>query len=204
MSRHAIFRVLLVCAVLTVATVSGRMVHGQESRPERHPLLPDHLKCQYAGNMGFLSLGLGYSLFGGRLQSDLFYGYVPKRRCGDDIHQLTLKNTVYFRSLRLTDTVRWTPVTAGAHLSCKVGNNNRETWVVLPKRYPDRYYPPTAMQLLLTLGTCVESLIPGSSRRAGIFFEAGTTALYLQNWLREKHVAFEEIINLSMGIVRRF
>ena len=38
-------------------------------------LLPDYLKIQYAGNIGFISLGTGYSFFSDKINMDVFYGY---------------------------------------------------------------------------------------------------------------------------------
>lgn len=205
MSRRVHFRIRRVSAfALVLALAFAGFARTEEDRPERNRFAPDHLKCQYAGNLGFLSVGVGYSLLGGHLHSDLFYGYSPRGRSGESIHQGAWKNTICPRPLRLSKRVQWIPVTAGAHLSCKIGNNNRETWVILPDRYPDRYYPPTALHLLLTLGTSFDYLSPSSSRRAGVFFEAGTTALYLRNWVRESHVAFRDILNISFGVTRRF
>ncbi len=204
MSRIFIFNIRILSVGIALALALVSTARTEENRAHRHRLIPDHLKFQYAGNMGFISIGTGYSILGGHVHSDVFYGYAPISRCGEHIHQITWKNTVLPGSIRLSKRIQWTPVAAGAHLSCKVGNNNRETWVILPNRYPKNYYPPTAVHLLLTVGTCFDYRIPGSSRRAGMFLEAGTTALYLRNWLRERHVSLHDILNVSCGIRRPF
>ncbi len=202
MSRHAHIRFRMISVALMLAL--AQTVSAGEDRQRRHPLAPDFLKCQYAGNMGVVSAGMGYALLDGRMQTDLFYGYAPKRYCGESIHHVTWKNTVLPLSVRLSDTVKWAPVTLGSHFSLKVGKNNRQTWVILPDRYPDNYYPPTALHLLLTLGTAFDYRVPGSSRSTGVFFEGGTTALYLRDWIRESHVSFTDIVSFSFGMVRGF
>ncbi|MCK5029563.1 MAG: hypothetical protein KAR57_08010, partial [Bacteroidales bacterium] len=40
--------------------------------------LPDYVKLQFAGGIGFLSTGIGYTFFDHRLDVSFFYGYVPE------------------------------------------------------------------------------------------------------------------------------
>ena len=39
---------------------------------------PDHLMIQYAGGIGFMSIGAGYSNKNQKLEADFYYGYLPK------------------------------------------------------------------------------------------------------------------------------
>lgn len=57
-------------------------------------IIPDHIKLQYAGNIGILSTGIGYSFFDNKIQSDLFYGYIPEFIGGANIHTISNKNTL--------------------------------------------------------------------------------------------------------------
>jgi hypothetical protein len=47
---------------------------------------PDHIKVQYAGGIGFISIGAGYSTKNQKLEGDLSYGYLPKSVGGIRIH----------------------------------------------------------------------------------------------------------------------
>jgi hypothetical protein len=174
-----------------------------EPDKEHHWLIPDHAKLQFAGNMGLFSLGLGYSLFTGKLESDLFYGYAPARSAGVPVHHLTLRNTVLPAAVS-TRRVRWTPLAAGVHFLFKVGGNSRGTWLVLPGRYPDHYYPPTSLHVLLTVGTVLDITAPGFWEKTGVYVEAGTTALYLRDWLRADYVRLSDIISFDIGVRKRF
>ena len=57
-----------------------------------HAIQPNHAKIQFAGNIGVLSAGVGYNFFSGKMQSDLFYGFVPEAIGGVDIHTIAYKN----------------------------------------------------------------------------------------------------------------
>ncbi|MHB9028278.1 MAG: hypothetical protein ACYC9O_05880 [Candidatus Latescibacterota bacterium] len=176
---------------------------GAEAEKERRWLIPDHARLQFAGNMGLFSVGLGYSLFHEKLESDLFYGYAPARNCGVPVHHITQKNTLLPAAIS-TPWLRWTPVTAGVHFLLKAGNNSRGTWLVLPGRYPERYYSPTSFHVLLTAGTILDITGPGFLRHTGVYFEAGTTALYLRDWLRADYVRLSDIVSFDIGMTRRF
>ena len=50
---------------------------------------PDHIKIQYAGGMGFISIGAGYSTKNQKLEGDLYYGYLPESIGGVSIHSIS-------------------------------------------------------------------------------------------------------------------
>lgn len=166
--------------------------------------MPDHVKTQFAGNMGVLSLGLGYSFFNGKLESDMFYGYVGTGQSDHSIQHLTQKNTFYPYSLPVNDVLVWKPVSFGLSFLYKVGDTNRETWLFLPERYPNSYYFATAFHALVTVGTSMTYKGPGILRNTGMYLEAGTTALYIRNWLSEDFVKLSDIVSLGIGIKKMF
>lgn len=193
----------MVPPILWMMAVCAGISGAEPSALGRSRLLPDHVKFQFAGNMGLLSVGAGYSFLGGRLQSDIFYGYVPASYAGTSIHHITWKNTVIPWNRKISSRLSYAPLTLGAHLSGKVWNNNRETWMTLPGRYPNRYYYPTALNLLLTAGGCVEYR-SRAGRHLGMYVEAGAPVRYLEHSVRERHVEFHEIVSYDLGWVRMF
>ena len=166
--------------------------------------LPDHVKSQFAGNIGFLSIGAGYSFFKGKIESDLFYGYVSKERSQDTIHHITQKNNYIPFSTPVSKNIIWQPISIGTHFSYKIGDNNRQTWLILPNRYPDSYYFSTAFHFLFSLGTSFQYRGAGIMNNTGFYLEASTVDLYLRNWIRQDYVKMSDTFSLSIGIKKSF
>jgi hypothetical protein len=78
-----------VAAVALAALAAPAGAAGERGRPW---YAPDHTKLQLAGNIGFLSPGLGYA-WGRRLEGDVFFGWVPEAIGGTDILSVTGKLT---------------------------------------------------------------------------------------------------------------
>lgn len=118
------------------------------SVPERRPLdsrehrgytswkrlLPTHVKAQYAGGMGFLSVGYGWD-YGRkcRWETDLMFGVLPKS-CSDRTHlTFTLKQNYIPWSIRCRDWLSVEPFSCGAYLNLISGE---DFWIREPDRYP--------------------------------------------------------------------
>ena len=99
------------------------------------------------------------------------------------------------------------PLTLGLHFAYKIVNNNYETWLFLPKRYPDKYYFPTAFHFLPAVGSSVSMKRTPSSRLKHIdfFYEIGSVDLYIAHYAGQKKVIrFPDILNLALGMAFRF
>jgi hypothetical protein len=113
--------------------------------------IPDYATVQFAGNIGFFSVGIGYQLFNDHLYSELLYGYVPPAISkAEQIHTITLKNTFPLYTKKFS-TFSLSPI-AGLTASYETGNNS---FVVLPDKYPKGYYYPNAFHLTLFVGAKV-------------------------------------------------
>ena len=55
--------------------------------------VPDHVKLQFAGNIGFMSGGPGYVSKNKTLETDILFGFLPKKYGGDALITLTAKIT---------------------------------------------------------------------------------------------------------------
>ena len=109
--------------------------------------VPDYLKLQFAGNIGFVSLGAGYSWWKEKAQSDLLYGYVPEYHGNARIHTFTQKNT--FRLINFEHRDFDFSVTSGFSVSFEPGQNS---YVKIPNKYPDGYYSPNCVYACFFLG----------------------------------------------------
>ncbi|MCD6307856.1 MAG: hypothetical protein J7M24_02530 [Candidatus Latescibacteria bacterium] len=165
------------------------------------------MKSQLAGNIGSVSLGAGYRFYGDRYHVDLMYGYVHERSGGITIHHITLKNTYRPWKWRINSRRTVVPLTVGLHFSYKIGNNNYETWLFLPDRYPDNYYYSTSFHILPSVGSSIIINRPSARllKHAEIYYEIGSVDIYIHHLLREKRsMRFSDIINLALGLSFRF
>ncbi len=167
-------------------------------------MIPDHVKSQFAGNMGIVSIGAGYTFFDGKLETDMFYGYVGGPYTKHFVHHLTQKNTFSPFLRQINSNISWRPVTLGMSFLYNIHDNNRQTWLLLPERYPKRYYMATAFSMLITMGTAVTWTGNGPFENVGIYIEGGTTALALRNWIYQDYIDFSEIVSLGIGISKSF
>src|SRR5687768_16913956 len=63
-----------------------------DSTRSRRWYLPHYVPLQFAGNIGFVSIGAGYISSHRNYRLELLYGYVPKTVAGAYIHHITAKN----------------------------------------------------------------------------------------------------------------
>jgi hypothetical protein len=116
-------------------------IHAQELQQDKkgklHYLIPDYVKLQYAGGIGFMSVGVGYTFFKHRLDVSMFYGYVPKAFSVDDLHSISLQLTAKLLHFKLNDKLDLLPLNFGWYAHHTFGN---EFWITLPDKYADDYY----------------------------------------------------------------
>ena len=186
------------------------------SVPERRPLdsrehrgytswkrlLPTHVKAQYAGGMGFLSVGYGWD-YGRkcRWETDLMFGVLPKS-CSDRTHlTFTLKQNYIPWSIRCRDWLSVEPFSCGAYLNLISGE---DFWIREPDRYPgDRYYDFTSRIRFhlyagqrVTFRTKRESLL----RHITLYYEFSANDLDLVAKFGNRTLSFTDIVCFSVGI----
>jgi hypothetical protein len=112
-------------------------------------LLPHHAQLQFAGNIGFVSAGIGYATKNEKLQADLYYGYLPKGIGGTTIHSITGKFSASLidKSYRKSDV---SFLNLGFLVNYAFGN---QYFLFSPANYPYNYYRfPTAAFVGLVVG----------------------------------------------------
>lgn len=162
------------------------------------PFIPDYVKTQFAGNIGFLSVGVGYQFLKNHLYTELLYGYVPASISkAKPIHTITIKNTFPILSKNF-NTIALSPI-AGFTTSLETGKNS---FVILPDKYPKGYYLPNAFHLTFFIGASVHKdfvnfkLIKG----ADLYFELSTVETYLWYAIKSKDVKLNDIVSSAIGI----
>lgn len=166
---------------------------------EKSWYVPDYAKVQFAGNIGFVSVGVGYQLFKKVLYSELLYGYVPEAVSkADRIHLLTIKNTFPIYRKEIGNNLTITPI-AGLTTTYEIGTNSFTT---LPSIYPEGYYVPNAFHFTLFAGALIHKDFTDSKIIKGVDFymEVGTVETYLWYNITSTEVSLSDTFSTSVGI----
>jgi hypothetical protein len=150
---------------------------------------PDHAKLQLAGNVGFLSPGVGYAL-GRRLEGDVFLGWVPEAIGGTDVFSVTGKLTL---SPGTVEAGGWRvrPFSAGLQVTYTFGG---QYFVV-----PPFTFTPTALRAGLALGSAAS--VPVRGRRLGVYAEVVALDLGLVYWLSNRDALSPlDVFSLAFGV----
>ncbi|MCK4464771.1 MAG: hypothetical protein KAU83_03585 [Bacteroidales bacterium] len=168
---------------------------------EKSWYVPDYAKLQFAGNIGFLSFGIGYELFKKHLQSDIFYGYVPNFIGGATIHTISQKNTFVLYEYERNRYI--ISPTAGFSTNFETGNNS---FLLLPDKYPKGYYLTNAIHFTLFIGGKIHWAPKKQSKIKGLDFyvELGTVGTYLWYKILSKEIKMKDISSLALGITTFF
>ncbi len=163
--------------------------------------MPDYAKLQFAGGIGFMSAGLGYTFFKHKLDVTLFYGYVPKSFTVDDLQSISLQFTVKLFRHQLTEQIEVLPFNIGWFAHHTFGN---EYWVKLPDNYPEGYYWwSPGRNAGVFIGTEVKTkLLANRTPASGVAFywRAGTRGLYLASKAKNSSIPLSDIIEYGFGV----
>jgi len=188
---------------LFLLTLSGFSASAQDSHTtntDRKWYLPDHVTLQFAGNIGMLSAGPGYSYLNDKVNTDFLYGFVPGFESNTSIHILTAKN--YYSPFRvvLNEDFHWEALKIGTGVSYSIG---QQFFTSLPKRYPDNYYWwASSLRFTPFIGTAISAKVGNDAtiiKRLQFYTELGTTDLDLVSKFDNKELPVFDIINLSIG-----
>lgn len=183
---------ILFSALLSSVTVaSGKSMLQSDLRP-------DHFRGQFAGNIGFLSLGAGYSWLNNHVASDLLVGYVPEQVGGTKILKLVQKNTVQFNIAEKGFFSKVKPLT-GFSVNFETGRNS---YVTPPDKYPAGYYGTNAFTFSFFTGVAYE--VPFAKEnvfsKVHYYAEVGTLATYLYYDFKRREYLNPEIWSLALGL----
>jgi hypothetical protein len=194
----------IIKTVLPVLLVAAMIPAWGQSKARR-PLLPHHLKLQFAGNTGFLSLGAGYENKKRNLEGDFFYGYVPQSIGGLSIHTLSSKlawNTI--GNIEGSD-IEWRPLSLGILVSYTFG---KQYFGFKPENFPYNYYrQPTSLHMGAFVGGQMNVKRRDSKkiRRIGLYYELVTLDTELLSYFKNTHaLKLQDILSLGIGIRASF
>lgn len=196
MRKSAFISLLITCTFLAGAQPDSLVSHNVFSKGW-------HSKAQFAGSIGFISVGAGRS--GKKLEADLWYGYVPQSLGGVTIHTITAKVT--WSPVRVTQikNLAIRPLSLGSFVSYTPG---RQYFLFDPEEYPFGYYGyPTAIHVGLFAGGQV-AVTPKKNKywdRWALYYELGTTDVRLASYFTNaRSLPLSQVFTLGLGVKHIF
>lgn len=170
-------------------------------------LIPRQGFLQYAGNMGAVSLGVGWD-YGRHKQWETvwMFGFLPKCGSAGAKGTMTVKENYIPFHTDLGKDWQLEPLTASLYLNTIFG---RTFWSSLPSRYPRGYYKmSTRVRANIALGQRITKWIDEESflgvRGLTFFYEITTCDLYLVTKIKNSTLPWHDILSLSLGIKLQF
>lgn len=166
-------------------------------------IIPTMNIAQVAGNMGLLSIGMGWDHgCRGQWETAAMFGYIPKEEGEKSYVTFTLKETFIPWSISLNEQVAFEPFTCGLYLNSIL---SRDFWVREPDKYPKGYYGfSTKIRFNLFIGESI-TFYPKRGmdhivNSVSVFYEFGTTDIYFISRVTNRYLKFWDIYGLSFGV----
>lgn len=162
-------------------------------------IVPDHFRAQFAGNIGFLSIGTGYN-FGSSYELTLMCGLVNEffGDCEKNVFTVALKNNfnlakpLYFRSK-----MSFVPA---AGISVNWGHTHN-TFNKLPPHYTEKYYFQNKIHLApYVAGKLRYDINKKIYKYAEFYAEVGSLDVYILECFKNKYITLDKILNLDLGV----
>jgi hypothetical protein len=163
------------------------------------------VSVQYAGSIGFLSVGAGYDIFKKKSKLDLLVGYVPAFTGSLPMESITLKLTMGVFTQEVNPQLAVTLLTAGTYFCYTPGLEFSSN---LPSWYPDGYYWwSEAVRVNLFIGGDVKftSAKWKTGRWLSAYYEIGTNEIKLVSYVQNRSaLSVWTILHAGVGVRYHF
>jgi hypothetical protein len=193
----AVLILFLTYAVCYAAVIEDSV--KSETQRRRGWYTPHYLHVQYAGNIGFLSAGIGYGARKDNYQLSLVYGYVMPLVAGVRIHTATAKNIFHIYRFYLSEKQTLLPYMA-LGLSIELGGRS---FFRQPSNMPHSYYDfPKSIHLIPAAGIKLRQMTDHfkSLRGFEFFIETSTVDAYVWYKFRSDEVKMRQILSIAAGV----
>ncbi|MGZ2369367.1 hypothetical protein ACXR6G_06245 [Ancylomarina sp. YFZ004] len=188
--------IILIVVSFNITAFSANLKENEDNNQKRKWYLPRDAKIQYAGNIGFLSVGATYYLAKDWYRVSLMYGMASGRHDVETLNTVALKNTFLIKKFKIKDFT----IAPTAGLSINIGSTHN-TYRKLPEHFPDDYYFQNKIHFAPFFGAIVYHPLPFKTITGMDFYlEVGTTDNYLLEAIRTDYVKYSEIWNLALGL----
>ncbi|WP_342327354.1 hypothetical protein [Pedobacter sp. FW305-3-2-15-E-R2A2] len=172
-------------------------------------LIPDNAIVQFAGSIGYFSVGAGYDLFKNKRGIlDFNYGYVPASK-GGELNIVTAKFAYKAYEIKLKDWGKLYPFNPGFFLSYTF--HPELSYRFNRNRYSSDYYRwSEALRPHLSIASEIEfngeKLMKGSGIKAvSLYTEFNTNDYYLINYIQNtSSLTLADIFQLGIGLRLKF
>lgn len=165
-------------------------------------LMPTYTKLQYAGGMGLMNFGFGWS-YGKNHQweTDVFLGFIPRYSSDNAKMTFTLKQNYIPWKIELNETFTFEPLECGLYFNTVFSD---EFWTKEPDRYPKGYYNfSTRVRTHAFVGQRFRFNIPDKkrlfARSITAFYEISSCDLYIISAFTN-HLNPDDYLRLSFGL----
>lgn len=162
-------------------------------------ILPHYIPIQYAGNIGWLSTGIGYATRRDNYRLSLLYGYSPEAISGVPIHTVTAKNIFILYHFPVSQKQTLLPYLA-CGVSVEIGG---QSFFIQPAEMPSGYYNyPKSLHFIPSAGMKLQYSTEQFKffRAIEVFAEASTVDVYILSKIMSSEVRMSQIISLSLGM----
>jgi len=165
-------------------------------------LMPTYTKLQYAGGMGLINAGFGWS-YGknNQWETDILFGIIPKYSSDNAKMTFTLKQNYIPWRKKLNDSFTFEPLECGLYFNTVFSD---EFWTKEPDRYPKGYYNfSTRVRTHAFIGQRLRFNIPDKkrlfARSITAFYEISSCDLYIVSAFTN-HLNPDDYLRLSFGL----
>lgn len=167
-------------------------------------LIPNHYKMQYAGSIGVVSAGPGWTYGRSRQwETDLMFGLLPRFESEEVKLVFALRQSYVPWDIRLVDyDFSWKPFSCGLFFSSVLNHN---FWVSEPERYPGGYYGfSTRLRANFFMGQRITYCRPNEKRTfaqgISLYYEFSACDTDLITCFGDRCIKFKDIISLAIGL----
>lgn len=158
--------------------------------------VPTAYRLQFAGNMGFLSVGANYYL-SKTFDVSLLVGYFREGIESGKLVTISLKSNFKIYNFKLNNKYSFIP-TAGVNV---IWGHTHNTFKALPAHYPDKYYFQNEIHFAPYIGYIISRKVDNKYLSAIEFYsEIGSMDNYVLEYIRNEYIELKDIINVSFGI----
>lgn len=164
-------------------------------------LTPDFAGVQYAGSLGYFSVGAGYDLFK-KTTISLNYGYVPEQK-GGKMHILALKLEYKPLKIPIGTKLMLQPFNPGIFATYTF--DKELSFKFTSPQYPKNYYFwSEALRKHIFANSEIKLINPLNNKKiqaVGLYIEANTNDIYLISWFENRTtIPFTDIFKLGYGL----
>ena len=194
----------IIYLLIIIVSVGNMKANDNTEAKTRKWYIPSHATVQYAGEIGFLSIGTGFNYANNKLQTELLYGFVGEKHGGEDIAMLTLKQTFTPWNLNIPyKGIELKPLTINIGFTYYFGDEYNK---YSSSQYEEGYY--WFMKGIRTSGSLGSELyLPFTNKKKRIFkgfsiyYELVTTDLNIYNYVSNlENAKFKYIVSSAIGV----